>query len=116
MLRDHQPGKRTPILKGDKLTPCLLGGEVSVCGKSGSSPRHQQPLGPSGTLHRMKEKKKIANLLVRQGGRVHFAGTAALEQGITAEGQPEFPTRPRGRFQKTQTLRSQGTWSYLAPG
>lgn len=55
VLRDQQLGEQRPILKGDRLTPCLLGGEASVCGKSGSSLRHQQPLGPSGTLHGMKE-------------------------------------------------------------
>lgn len=54
-LRDQQLDKRSPILKGDRLTPCLLGGEASVCGKSGSSLRHRQPLGPSGTLRGMKE-------------------------------------------------------------
>lgn len=33
---------------------------------------------------------------------MHFADAADLEQGITAEGQPEFPTPPRGCFQKSQ--------------
>lgn len=27
-LRDQQRGKRSLILKGDRLTPCLLGGEA----------------------------------------------------------------------------------------
>lgn len=33
---------------------------------------------------------------------MHFADTADLEQGITVEGQPGFPTPPRGCFQKIQ--------------
>lgn len=47
---------------------------------------------------------------------MHFADTADLEQGITVEGQPGFPTRPWVASKRFRTLQSQERCGYLAPG
>lgn len=38
------------------LTPCLLGDAAPACGRTGSSPRRQQPPAPPGILHRRKRQ------------------------------------------------------------
>lgn len=47
---------------------------------------------------------------------MHFADIADLEQGISIEGQPGFPTPPQVASKRFRTLQSRERRGYLAPG
>ena len=99
-LREQQVGKQSPILKGDRLTPCLLGGEVSACGKSGSSPRRRQPLGPSGTLHRMKERIKNSQFATKTRKTSALHRHCRPRVGHPCRGAARVPHTSQGMFPK----------------